>query len=126
MNLRILLGTGLAAIVFASPLASAGDHALAKAEKVAKAADVQVVKLAVTKEGFEPAVVKVQKGRPVKLVVTRTVERTCATEIVMKDFGINQPLPLGQEVAVTVTPTRTGDFKYSCAMNMIGGTLKVE
>ena len=33
------------------------------------------------------------QGQPVRLVVTRTVERTCATDIVVSEFGIKKPLP---------------------------------
>ena len=88
--------------------------------------DVQVVQLSVTKDGFVPSSVTVKAGKPVKLVVTRSVERTCATEIVMRDFGLKQPLPLGTPVAVTVTPKKAGDYRYACGMDMIAGVLKVE
>ena len=86
----------------------------------------RIVEIAVTSEGFVPATVKVKKGEAVKLVVTRKTERTCATEIVMKDFGVNQPLPLDQTIAVTVTPTRPGSYRYACGMDMIAGVLEVE
>src|SRR5690242_3975586 len=58
----------------------------------------QTISIEVTSDGFVPAAVTAKAGRPVKLVVTRKVERTCATEIVMKDLGVNQPLPLGKPV----------------------------
>lgn len=86
----------------------------------------QVVQLSVTKDGFEPSSVTVKAGKPVKLVVTRSVERTCATDIVMKDFGVKQSLPLGTPVTVTVTPKKAGDYRYACGMDMIAGVLKVE
>ena len=34
-------------------------------------------------------------------------------------------LPLHKAVAVTFTPKRTGDIRYSCAMGMVGGVLEV-
>jgi plastocyanin domain-containing protein len=86
----------------------------------------QVVQLKVTKDGFVPDSVTVKAGKPVKLVVTRSVERTCATEIVMKDFGVNQPLPLDQPVTVTVTPKKKGEYRFACGMDMIAGVLKAE
>lgn len=89
-------------------------------------AAAQVVELAVTGKGFEPAAVKVKAGRPVKLVVTRRTERTCATEIVVKDYGVNQPLPLNQPVEVTFTPKKAGEVRYACGMDMIAGVLNVE
>lgn len=65
---------------------------------------VQTVALAVTSKGFEPANVKVQAGQPVCLVVTRKTDKTCATEIVVADLGINQPLPLDTPVTVEFPP----------------------
>jgi plastocyanin domain-containing protein len=88
--------------------------------------NVQVVELTVTSKGFEPSTVTVKSGRPVKLVVTRKTERTCATEIVMKDFGVNQPLPLEKPVRLVVTPKGPGQYRYACGMNMIAGTLNVQ
>ncbi len=84
------------------------------------------VTLTVTKKGFEPAAVRLKAGQPVKLVVTRRVERTCATEIVIKDLGINKPLPLNKTVEVAFTPKRSGTLRYACAMDMIAGSLIVE
>jgi plastocyanin domain-containing protein len=92
----------------------------------ATAKEARTVAVTVTNEGFVPAEIKVKRGEPVKLVVTRQTERTCATEIVMKDFGVNQPLPLGKPVTVSVTPKKAGTFRYACGMDMIAGALKVE
>src|SRR5512133_1755175 len=107
-----ILPAALAALLVATPV-----HAAPKE---------QVVTLEVTKEGFVPAQVKVKAGQPVKLVVTRKTEVTCATEIVMKDFGVNQKLPLNKAVTVTVTPKKPGTYRYACAMDMIAGDLKAE
>jgi plastocyanin domain-containing protein len=86
----------------------------------------QVVEIAVTGQGFVPAAATVAAGRPVKLVVTRKVERTCATEIVIKDYGVNKPLPLGEAVEVSFTPKKAGPVRYSCGMDMIAGVLTVQ
>jgi len=87
----------------------------------------QTVQMKVTDKGFEPATVTVKKGEPVTLVITRTTEQTCATDIVIDDYGINTKLPLNKAVTVTFTPKTAGDLKYGCAMGkMIGGVLKVQ
>jgi plastocyanin domain-containing protein len=86
----------------------------------------QVVKLTVTEDGFVPAEVKVKKGEPVKLVITRKTNRTCATEIVMKDYGIEKKLPLDTPVEVTFTPAKSGRVRYACGMDMISGVIVVE
>ena len=90
-------------------------------------AAVTRVDVAVTSEGFVVANAPTLKaGQPVTLVVTRSVEKTCATDIVLKEFGISQPLPLNKPVEVTFTPKKAGTVRFACAMDMIAGGLKVE
>ncbi len=84
----------------------------------------QVVEIAVTSAGFVPAHVTVDAGRPVKLVVTRRTDRTCATEIVMKDFGVDRSLPLDRKVEVTVTPAKPGSYRFTCGMGMVAGVIE--
>jgi len=85
------------------------------------------VDLTVTEKGFVPASIDVPPGVPVTLRFRRTVERTCATEVVFEHDGqkVNLPLPLGQQVELTVTFAQRGAVNYACAMNMIGGTINV-
>lgn len=91
----------------------------------AKQADNRVA-ISVTEKGFEPQVVKVAAGQPVTLVVTRRTARTCATEVVMADYGINTPLPLGEAVEISFTPKQAGEIHYACAMDMYRGTIQAE
>lgn len=86
----------------------------------------QVVAIDVTGEGFVPTRAAVKAGQPVKLVVTRKTDRTCATEIVLKEYGISRPLPLNQAVEVTFTPAKAGPIRYACGMDMVAGTLTAE
>jgi plastocyanin len=86
----------------------------------------QVVNVEVTTKGFVPARIPVKAGRPVKLVVTRKTDSTCAKDIVIKDFKISKPLPLDKPVEVTFTPTKSGEIRYACAMDMIAGVIIVD
>jgi plastocyanin domain-containing protein len=86
----------------------------------------QRVQIAVTADGFVPELTKIKVDEPVTLLVTRTVERTCATEIVIKEYGINKPLPLNETVEVTFTPKKPGKIRFACAMDMIAGELVAE
>jgi plastocyanin domain-containing protein len=104
---------------------ASAPKAAAPAKASARKAD-RTIELTVTQDGFTPAEVKAKAGKTVKLVVTRKVEKTCATEIVMKDFGVNQPLPLDQAVAVVVKPAKPGAYRFACGMDMIAGQLVVE
>lgn len=97
-----------------------------EAIKAGQAVQAAAIDMAVTSEGFVPAEVKVKVGQPVKVVITRKIERTCATEIVIKEYGINKPLPLNTPIEVTFTPTKPGKVRYACAMDMIAGAFIVE
>ena len=112
-------------MIIAVAVAVSGATAFAKG-KEQKMPQEQVVTMEVTGEGFVPAQVKVKVGQPVKLVVTRKTDVTCAKDIVIKDYGINKPLPLNQPVEVTFTPTKPGKVRYACAMDMISGVITVE
>lgn len=85
------------------------------------------VEVAVTADGFVVGKAPPLKvGTPVTLVVTRNVEKTCATDIVLKDFGLSVPLPLSKPVEVTIVPKQAGKVHFACAMDMVTGDLQVQ
>jgi plastocyanin domain-containing protein len=84
------------------------------------------IDMAVTADGFVPKQARVKVGQPVTLVVTRKVDRTCATDIVIKDYGVNKALPRDQPVEITFTPTKAGKIRFACAMDMVAGELVAE
>jgi len=124
----------VAAVLFTLPAAAQAqhDHGAMKgmggetAAAPAKPGPSRAIEIAVTSDGFVPANIHVKMGEKVKLVVTRKVERTCATEIVIKDAGINQKLPLNQPVVVELTPKKAGTLRYACGMDMVAGVLVVD
>ena len=83
------------------------------------------VRITVTANGYEPWRVRAWKGVPLTLVVTRTTDQTCATEVVLPEYGIDRKLPLGEPVTITFTPAREGELRYSCAMRMFQGVIDV-
>jgi plastocyanin domain-containing protein len=83
------------------------------------------VEMAVTENGFEPSSVPLTRGQPVTLVVTRRTDATCATAIVLADYGIKRDLPLNQAVEITFTPDKAGEVRYACGMDMIAGKFVV-
>ncbi|HEU5056128.1 MAG TPA: cupredoxin domain-containing protein [Kofleriaceae bacterium] len=84
------------------------------------------VAISVTEKGFEPTPIRVEKGKPITLVVTRKTDQTCATEITLPEYKIDQKLPLGQPVEITFTPEKAGELVYGCAMDhMISGVIQV-
>ncbi|MBZ4422733.1 cupredoxin domain-containing protein [Myxococcus sp. RHSTA-1-4] len=121
-----------AAMVGATQQGCSKDASTAKAPEAAAAPEkreggVRIVELSVTEKGYEPSPVSLKKGEPVKLVVTRKTDHTCATEVVMDGYGINTPLPLNQPVEITFTPKESGKLVYGCAMGkMISGVFMVD
>ncbi len=109
--------------------ALAGLAALALAGAACRKAQApregEPVRITVTKNGYEPFEVKATAGKPLTLVVTRTTDETCATEIVIPEADVAQPLPLGKPVTITFTPRRAGQLRYSCAMGMFQGVIEV-
>jgi plastocyanin domain-containing protein len=90
------------------------------------AADVKdSVQVTVDESGFRPTKIAAKKGRPITLVFTRTVEKTCADEVVIADQNIRKALPLNASVPVTFIPEKSGDLHFACPMNMYGGDIQV-
>ena len=117
--MKPLIGTFALAAILASLLTNTSCASNSSAAE-------RRVTLTVTNKGFQPATVRLKAGQPVRLVITRRTARTCATEIVLKEHGINQPLPLNKPVEVRFTPTKAGTLRYACAMDMISGKLIVQ
>jgi plastocyanin len=110
----------LAALTFCLAVACSGAGAEGPGPLVSR------VEMSVTEKGFEPQNIRVKKGEPVTLIITRKTDTTCATEIVIDEHKIKTPLPLNKAVTVTFTPSKTGTLKYGCAMNkMIGGVITI-
>ncbi|HEX3157419.1 MAG TPA: cupredoxin domain-containing protein [Gemmatimonadaceae bacterium] len=78
------------------------------------------------KGGYEPAIVRVRAGTPVRLVFDRQETSGCSEEIVLPDFGIRRFLPAFQRTTIEVTPPTAGRYEFTCGMSMLRGTLVAE
>lgn len=93
----------------------------------AKKAEPRKVEITVTDDGFVPTPIKVKKGEPLKLLVTRKTDATCANRLVLDEGKIDAELPLNKTVELAFTPTKAGQIKYGCQMGkMISAVLIVE
>ena len=82
--------------------------------------------MAVTEQGFEPARVTLRAGVPARLIVTRTTDNTCGTEVVVPSLGVKRALPLNTPVTIEFTPAKAGDVAFACGMNMLKGAIVVQ
>jgi plastocyanin domain-containing protein len=131
MHLKSLATAASIAVLAALPASASAQHDHGTGHQPPAAAPVaqqagKAIEIQVTGEGFVPASIRVRKGQKVRLVVTRTTDRTCATEIVIRDQGINRKLPLNQPVTVEFTPVKSGQIRYACGMDMVSGVIVVE
>ena len=86
---------------------------------------VKVVQVEVTASGFTPARVEVAAGTHVKLRVTRKVDGTCGTDLVVAGRKITEHLPLNSPVEVDLGVVTRGEVAFSCGMKMLQGAIIV-
>lgn len=99
-------------------------------ERESVAAEVNaggVQEIAITvKGGYSPDVIAVKPGVPVRLNFYRDETSSCSEQVIISDFGIARDLPAFKTTQVEFTPDRSGEFPFTCGMNMLHGKLVVE
>lgn len=88
-------------------------------------AGVQQIKVTV-KGGYSPDVIVVKQGTPVRLDFYRDETAVCSEQVLFPDFGIARDLPAFKTTAVEFLPDKSGEFTFTCGMNMMRGKLIVE
>ena len=86
---------------------------------------VQTARVELTEHGYQPSSIRLRRGVPARVTFVRKVSGTCATEVVIPEYGVRRTLPLDEPVVVEFTPERSGEFTFSCGMGMLRGTLVV-
>ena len=76
--------------------------------------------------GYEPELIVVKQGQPVRLAIYRDETASCSNQIRIEDFGIVRDLPAHQTTTVEFTPDKAGEFLFTCGMRMMQGKLVVE
>jgi P-type Cu+ transporter len=80
----------------------------------------------IVKGGYDPAVIRVRRGVPLRIVFDRREASECSARVVFPDFAVSKGLPAFGTTVVEFTPEQTGEFGFACGMNMLHGTLVVE
>jgi RND family efflux transporter MFP subunit len=87
---------------------------------------IQSVTVTLNEKGYQPDSFKLRQGVPARVTFVRKVESGCGTEVVLADYNIKRELPFNQAVTVEFTPSKAGEFKFACGMNMLRGQIIVQ
>lgn len=77
------------------------------------------------KGGYDPDVVTVKRGIPVRMVFTRQESSMCSEMVVFDGIERSAHLPEGKAVAIEFTPSASGEIPFHCQMGMLRGTVIV-
>ncbi len=79
---------------------------------------VDTFKVEVNEKGYVPSVIKISPNlKSVKLLFTRTTDKTCAREVVLEELNINKKLPLNEEVAISFPVEGSNELIFGCHMD---------
>jgi plastocyanin domain-containing protein len=93
----------------------------------AKASESGVQEIRVmVKGGYDPDVIVVKQGKPVRLDFYRDETASCSDQVILSDFGIAKDLPAFKTTLIQFTPQMPGEFTFTCGMNMMRGKLIVD
>jgi heme/copper-type cytochrome/quinol oxidase subunit 2 len=86
-----------------------------------------LVKMEVTTQGYTPNVIRVKKGVPVELEIKNPLDSSnCISTFMIPDFNINNVNLKTGTTKLTFTPDKSGEYMFSCGMQMFKGTVIVE
>ena len=78
------------------------------------------------KGGYDPDVIVVKKGKPVRLNFLRQESSMCSEMVIFDKIQKSAKLPEGETVAIEFTPTQNGEIPFQCQMGMLRGKVIVE
>lgn len=85
---------------------------------------VRTVEIRARGARFRPANIQARPGERIRLVFERE-EPTCVTSVEFPTLGIEEDLPEGAKVAVSVTAPVSGAIPFRCPMDMARGEVRV-
>lgn len=84
----------------------------------------QVVAIEV-KGGYSPSVIQAKQNTPLILRFIRKESSSCGEYVTISDFKVRKHLPENETVEIEITPTKTGEFSFTCDMGMYQGKIIV-
>jgi plastocyanin domain-containing protein len=87
---------------------------------------VQVVHVAVQDTGYIPSRIRFKQGIPARIVFDQHSKTECASQVEIPSMNVGRTdLPEGKQTAVEFTPSKSGEFTFTCGMKMLEGTILV-
>lgn len=83
-------------------------------------------KLVVVRGGYRPDVLHARAREPIQISFRREDSAHGSERVVFPAFGKSAMLPRGEEVVVELPSASPGTYEFTCALNMLHGTLVVE
>lgn len=96
-----------------------------KVEATMSSSGIQEINVTV-KGGYSPDTIQVRAGQPVRLNFFRDETSACSEQVVFGDFGIARDLPAHKTTSIEFTPDKSGEYTFTCGMNMLRGKLIVQ
>lgn len=93
--------------------------------KLSETGGVQEVVIKV-KGGYDPDVIVVKKGKPVKLHFNRQESAMCSEMVIFDKIDRSAQLPEGETVTIEFTPEEAGEIPFQCQMGMLRGKVLVK
>ncbi len=84
-----------------------------------------VIDIDVANGVYTPTVIDVKRGEPVTLRFHRLDASPCAEQVVFHGLDVSESLPLNGTRDIRLTPGRSGDYRFTCQMQMYQGLLRV-
>lgn len=84
----------------------------------------QIIRMKQKAAGYSPNSFTVQKGVPVRWIITSESSYSCAASLIMPSYKISKNLEPGENI-IEFTPTKTGRIPFSCSMGMYRGSFTV-
>lgn len=78
------------------------------------------------KNGYNPARIMVQSGKPIRFFFMREENDPCTEMIVFPDFQKSAMLPIGKKVIIDLPPMKVGIYEFTCQMGMYRGSIIVK
>lgn len=75
----------------------------------------------VVRDGYNPATVFVEAGRPVRLLFYRDETSECSERVVFDGLGVDQELLAFKTTPIQFTPKEPGDYPFRCGKSVLKG-----